>query len=59
MPTIYDIPGHLLHPDKKAHFIGWVKGLPSETWVKRGLVKIWRQTTQVDLERRDYFKMGL
>lgn len=59
MPNIYDIPAHLLNPNKKAEFIGWIKSLPSETWVKRKLVQVWKATTMEELNRRDYFNMGL
>jgi hypothetical protein len=59
MPTIYDIPKQLINPNKKADFIGWVKRLPSETWVKRELSHIWSLATKVDLDHTDYFHMGL
>lgn len=59
MPTIYDIPKHLLSADKKEEFIGWVKQLPSETWVKRDLARLWSGMTKVRFEALDYNKMGL
>lgn len=59
MPTIYDIPKHLLNPDKKAQFIGWIKQLPSETWVKRELARVWSQATLLPFDHTDFFNMGL
>ena len=59
MPSALDIPKHLMSADKKDEFIGWVKALPVEIWIKRGLVKIWRETMKIELDGFDYTKMGL
>lgn len=59
MPTIFDIPKHLLHIDSKAEFIGWLKQLPVETWVKRDLVKMWMGVTGDTFDKVDYIKSGL
>ena len=59
MPNIYDIPKKLLNPDKKDEFIGWVKRIPAEDWVKRDLARAWSQATTTPLGRVQYIKMGL
>jgi len=59
MPTVFDIPRHLLSPDQKEAFIGWIKNLPVDTWIKRDLVRIWKTTTNTPLEATDWLRMGL
>ena len=59
MPTIYDIPKKLLNPAKKDEFIGWLKRMPAEDWVKRELAQVWKSAIAVDFDAHDYKQMGL
>jgi hypothetical protein len=59
MPTVFDIPKHLLDKDRKNEFKGWIKRLPVENWIKRELVRIWKRTTGENLDFFDYQGMGL
>ena len=59
MPTLDDIPAQFLPPDEKERFLQWVAGTHSQPWVKRDLLRLWRQLNHVQLTLQDYQKVDL
>lgn len=59
MPILDDIPEHLRSPDQKDAFLTWVKSLPVEPWVRRGLTNLWQKRNDVRFSSSDYYKAGL
>lgn len=42
----------------KDEFLAWLKGLPSDAWVKRQLLRSWREYHNVSFKDEDYTKAG-
>lgn len=59
MPTLSDIPGHFLNPSEKERFLDWVAYTHSQPWVRRDLLRLWRQLNHEQLTVEDYKKAGL
>lgn len=59
MPSLVDIPGHLLSLSEKEAFLAWLKQLPIQTWMKRDLARAWRNHVKIEMLAEDYWKAGL
>lgn len=54
MPSLDDIPDHLLHTDKKDDFLVWLTAHKIDMPTARRLAYLWGAFTQTDLNRVDY-----
>lgn len=59
MPSLVDIPAHLLPIHNKDSFLSWLKQLPVESWVKRSLLRAWGNHNLYTPVASDYHKVGL
>jgi hypothetical protein len=59
MPSLVDIPSHLLSIDQKDAFLAWLKQLPIQVWMKRDLARAWMYHVKQVLFKDDYWKAGL
>lgn len=59
MPSLVDIPAHLLSLTNKESFLSWLKQLPIQTWMKRDLARAWKNHVQYNMTGDDYRKAGL
>lgn len=59
MPSIVDIPAHLLPPSSKEAFLAWLARMPAQTWIKRDLARAWQQYNNLPFEETDYKKATL
>lgn len=59
MATIADIPERLRRIPAKEQFLEWLRSVPADAWVKRQVLKSWREYNNVSLTKEDYNKAGL
>lgn len=59
MPSIADIPERLRRIPAKEQFLEWLRGIPAEPWVKRQVLRSWREYNNVPLVKEDYEEAGL
>lgn len=59
MAGIADVPEALRRMPAKAKFLAWLRRIPAEPWVKRQVLRSWREYNNVSLEKEDYEAAGL
>lgn len=59
MSSIADVPERLRRIPAKEQFLEWLRQIPAEPWVKRQVLRSWREYNNVPLQKEDYEAAGL
>ena len=54
MPSLADIPQHLIMQGRKHDFLYWLRELPADIYVCRHLMRLWSSSTNTTFQSDDW-----